>query len=77
MLLMLLLQIQRNHSAYVRKHIYPRVFHICNTKRSGFLDFEEYLCAVAVFRLGTIEDKIKCAIGALLLHLYSLSFTLN
>lgn len=30
-----------------------------DTKRDGVLDFEEYVSAVALFRVGTTEDKIK------------------
>jgi Ca2+-binding EF-hand superfamily protein len=36
------------------------MFLVIDTKKDDVIDFEEFLCAVAVFRLGTTEDKIKC-----------------
>ena len=31
-----------------------------DSKKDESLDFEEYLCAVALFRLGQMEHKSKC-----------------
>lgn len=47
-------------SDYVRKRVLPRVFNTLDTKKDGIIDWEEYISAIAVFRHGTIEDKIKC-----------------
>lgn len=44
---------------YVRKHVFPRLFTVFDTKKDGVIDFEEYLCAIALFRLGTADEKIK------------------
>ena len=46
-------------AAYPKKHVLPRLFGAIDTKRDGVLDFEEYLCAVALFRVGSTEEKIK------------------
>jgi Ca2+-binding EF-hand superfamily protein len=45
-------------SMYVRKYILPRLFHVIDTKRDGLIDFEEYISAIALFRIGTTEEKI-------------------
>ena len=46
-------------SQYIRKHVLPRLFAAMDTKRDHVIDFEEYVCAVALFRIGSTEDKIK------------------
>ena len=46
-------------AAYPKKHVLPRLFHTMDTKRDGVLDFEEFLSAVALFRCGSTEEKIK------------------
>lgn len=45
-------------SLYIRKYILPRLFHVIDTKKDGVIDFEEYLSAIALFRIGTTEEKI-------------------
>ena len=45
-------------SMYMRKYILPRLFHVIDTKKDGVIDFEEYVCAIALFRIGSTEDKI-------------------
>ena len=45
-------------SLYVRKYVLPRLFHVIDTKRDGVVDFEEYLSAIALFRVGSTEEKI-------------------
>ena len=45
-------------SMYVRKYILPRLFHVIDTKRDGLLDIEEYISAIALFRIGSTEEKI-------------------
>jgi hypothetical protein len=32
---------------------------VIDTKKDGVVDFEEYVAAVALFRVGTTEEKIK------------------
>ena len=44
---------------YLRKHLLPRLFHTMDTKKDGVIDFEEFVSAVALFRIGTTEEKIK------------------
>jgi hypothetical protein len=46
-------------SQYIRKHVLPRLFAAMDSKRDQVIDFEEYVCAVALFRAGSTEDKIK------------------
>lgn len=53
------LQISFVCSPYLRKHLFPRFFRILDSKRDGYLDFEEYVSAIALFRVGTNEEKIK------------------
>jgi hypothetical protein len=36
------------------------MFLALDIKKDGVIDFEEYLCAVTVFRSGTLDDKAKC-----------------
>ena len=45
-------------SMYIRKYILPRLFHVIDTKRDGLLDIEEYISAIALFRIGSTEEKI-------------------
>ena len=45
--------------SYIRKHILPRLFAVMDGKKDNILDFEEYVCAVALFRIGTTEEKIR------------------
>lgn len=42
----------------------PRLFTVFDTKKDGVIDFEEYLCAIALFRLGSADEKIKCKISS-------------
>ena len=58
--------------AYVRKYVLPRVFLLFDTKKDGAIDFDEYLCAVALFRAGTVEDKIKCSFTVFCMMLFNL-----
>jgi Ca2+-binding EF-hand superfamily protein len=44
---------------YIRKHILPRLFAVIDGKKDNVIDFEEYVCAVALFRIGTTEEKIR------------------
>ena len=46
-------------SQYIRKHVLPRLFAAMDAKRDNVIDFEEYVCAVALFRIGSTEEKIK------------------
>ena len=46
-------------SQYIRKHVLPRLFAAMDSKRDQVIDFEEYVCAVALFRIGSTEAKIK------------------
>jgi len=44
---------------YLRKHLLPRLFAAVDTKKDGLIDFEEYISALALFRVGSNEEKIK------------------
>ena len=46
-------------TSYSRHHMLPKLFIIIDTKKDSFLDFEEYLCALALFRFGTFEEKMR------------------
>jgi hypothetical protein len=46
-------------SQYVRKYVLPRIFTTVDLKKDNLIDFEEYVCAVALFRVGTTDDKIR------------------
>jgi Ca2+-binding EF-hand superfamily protein len=46
-------------TSYAKRHILPRLFSTIDVKKDGLVDFEEFLCAVALFRVGSNEDKIK------------------
>ena len=46
--------------SYFKSRVAPRMFLVIDTKKDDVVDFEEFLCAVAVFLLGSTEDKIKC-----------------
>jgi hypothetical protein len=46
-------------SKYIRKHIFPRLFGVVDQRRDSVIDFEEYLSAVALFRVGSTEEKIR------------------
>ena len=46
-------------TVYAKRHILPRFFSTMDVKKDGVVDFEEFLCAVALFRVGSTEDKIK------------------
>jgi hypothetical protein len=48
-----------SNSEYQRKYFLPRIFTVVDSKKDGLIDFEEFLSAVALFRVGSIEDKIK------------------
>ena len=37
----------------------PKLFAIIDSKKDNVIDFEEYVCAVALFRLGSTEEKIR------------------
>jgi len=52
-------QIPCKCSQYVRKFLLPRLFLAIDTKKDGYIDFEEYLCAMTTFKKGAIDDKIK------------------
>ena len=49
-----------SNSSYIRKHILPRLFHVFDSKKDGVLDLDEYCSAVALFRAGPLDEKIKC-----------------
>ena len=44
---------------YARKYVLPRMFTAMDIKRRHSIDVEEFVRTVALFRLGTLEDKIK------------------
>mmetsp|Transcript_18577 Transcript_18577/g.17896 ORF Transcript_18577/g.17896 Transcript_18577/m.17896 type:complete len:200 (+) Transcript_18577:238-837(+) len=46
-------------SQFVRKYVLPRIFTTVDLKKDNLIDFEEYVCAVALFRVGTTDDKIR------------------
>eukprot|EP01041_Mallomonas_annulata_P008206 gene8206-16877_t len=46
-------------SPYISKYILPRVFSTIDTKKDNVLDFEEYVCAMGLFRFGSLEDKSR------------------
>lgn len=50
-------------NAYIRRYILSRMFTVIDTKKDGILDFEEYTCAVALFRTGNTEDKLRCKVA--------------
>ena len=52
-------QVNAATESYIRKHILPRLFAVMDGKKDNVLDFEEYVCAVALFRIGTTEEKIR------------------
>ena len=52
-------QVHAATESYIRKHILPRLFAVMDGKKDNVLDFEEYVCAVALFRIGTTEEKIR------------------
>ncbi len=52
-------QVKAATEPYVRKHILPRLFAVMDGKKDNVIDFEEYVCAVALFRIGTTEEKIR------------------
>jgi len=43
----------------LHKRVLPRLFAAMDTKKDGVLDVEEYISAVALFRVGSTEEKIK------------------
>lgn len=47
------------NAAYCQKYIWPRLFSAIDAKKTGAIDFEDFLRAVALFRLGTVDDQIK------------------
>lgn len=51
--------LQSRTSEYSRYHFVPRMFTIIDTKKDGYIDYDEFACAVALFRIGGTEDKIK------------------
>jgi Ca2+-binding EF-hand superfamily protein len=46
-------------SIYSRCYILPRLLRIVDTKCDNRIDFEEYVCAISLFRVGTKEDKVR------------------
>ena len=46
-------------SQYIRKNVLPKLFITIDTKKDNVIDFEEYVCAVALFRIGSTEEKIR------------------
>lgn len=44
---------------YLRKYLLPRLFTAMDTKKDGLIDIEEYVSALALFRVGSNEEKIK------------------
>lgn len=46
-------------SEYILRHVIMKLFTVIDTKKDGVIDFEEYFCAVCLFRIGNIEEKIK------------------
>jgi Ca2+-binding EF-hand superfamily protein len=46
-------------SSYTLKHLLSKLFAIVDSKKDALIDFEEYLCALALFRFGTVDEKMK------------------
>ena len=46
-------------SQYIRKNVLPKLFITIDTKKDNVIDFEEYVCAVALFQIGSTEEKIR------------------
>lgn len=39
--------------------VLEKLFAVVDTKKDGVIDYEEYVCVVALFRVGSMEDKVK------------------
>lgn len=65
-----LVQRASSSSAYCQRQICPRIFNVIDTKKDGVIDFEEYLCAVAVFRSNVVDEKAKCMASFLPYHIF-------
>eukprot|EP01039_Chlorochromonas_danica_P006578 gene6578-7268_t len=48
-----------HNGPYIQKHILPRIFACCDMNKDGMLDVEEYVCAVALFRFGSLDEKCR------------------
>jgi hypothetical protein len=48
-----------NHSPYIRSHFLPRLFRVIDIKKDDGIDFEEYLSAVALVRVGKNEERLR------------------
>lgn len=46
-------------SDFTRRHILPRFFSTIDVNRDGKIDFEDFLCAITLFRNGTQDEKAK------------------
>jgi hypothetical protein len=53
------LQIPTTCSPYLRKVFLPKLFVVIDSKKDNVIDIEEYISAIAMFRVGTLDEKIR------------------
>ena len=48
-----------NNRKYAEEQILPKLFMTMDSKKDNFIDIEEYVSAIVLFRMASLDDKIK------------------